>query len=69
MNWEVGTDIYALPCIKETASENLLESTGSSAWCSVMTYKLGITGWDGREAPEGGTYVCIWLIYSLFSRN
>ena len=34
---ESNTDIYTLPCIKQIASEKLLRSTGSSAWCSVMT--------------------------------
>ena len=30
-------DMYTLRCVKEIASENLLSSTGSSAWCSVVT--------------------------------
>ena len=29
--------IYTLLCVKQLASEKLLYSTGSSAWCSVMT--------------------------------
>ena len=37
MNWEIGIDIYTLPCVKQIASGNLLYSTGSSAWCSVAT--------------------------------
>ena len=36
-NWEIRFDINTLPCVKEIASGNLLDSTGSSAWCSVMT--------------------------------
>ena len=36
-NWEGGTDIYTPPCVKQIASGKLLYSTGSSAWCSVMT--------------------------------
>ena len=36
-NWEIRTDIYALPCVKEMAHGKLLYSTGSSAWRSVMT--------------------------------
>ena len=34
-----------------------------------MTYKSGITGWDGREAPERGIYVCIWLIYFIVQQK
>ena len=37
MNWEIGVDIYALPCVKQIASGNLLYSAGSSARCSVMS--------------------------------
>ena len=37
MNWEIRIDIYTLPCVKSLASGNMLYSTGSSAWCSVMT--------------------------------
>ena len=37
MNWEIRIDILTLPCVKQIASGNLLYSTGSSAWCSVMT--------------------------------
>ena len=36
-NWEIRIDIYILPCVKETASGNLLYSTGSSVQRSVMT--------------------------------
>ena len=35
MNWEFGIDVYALPCIKQRASGNLL--SGSSAQCPVVT--------------------------------
>ena len=35
MNWEFGIDVYALPCIKQRASGNLL--SGSSARCPVVT--------------------------------
>ena len=39
MNWEIVIDIYtpSIPCIKQITSGKLLQSTGSSAWCSVMT--------------------------------
>ena len=50
-NWEIRTDIYTLPSVKQTASGNLLYSTGSSARCSVMTYMGGTGG--GGEVQEG----------------
>ena len=34
---KIRFDINTLPCVKYIASGNLLYSTGSSAWCSVMT--------------------------------
>ena len=37
MNWEIGIDIYTLPCVKQIASGKMLYSAGSSALCSVMT--------------------------------
>ena len=65
MNWVIGIDICALPCVKQIASGNLLCSAGSSARCSIMTY-LG--GWDGggcgREVQEGGE-ICIHTADSL----
>ena len=36
MNWEIRFDINTLLCVKQIASGNLLYSTGSSSWCSVM---------------------------------
>ena len=30
-------DVYTPPCVKYIASGKLLYSTGSSAWCSVMS--------------------------------
>ena len=46
-----------LPCVKQTASGKLPYNTGSSAWCSVMTW--GEMG-GGREAQEGGD-ICIHM--------
>ena len=37
MNWEIGIDVCALPCVKQIASGNLLYSAGSSAQWSVVT--------------------------------
>ena len=34
-------DIYTLTCAKKMASENLLISTGDSAWYSVVTQMVG----------------------------
>ena len=51
MNWEFGIDVYALPCIKQRASGNLL--SGSSARCSVATEMGGMRG-CGREVDSKG---------------
>ena len=37
MNREPGIDACALLCVKQVPSGNLLNSTGSLAWCSVVT--------------------------------
>ena len=29
MNWEIGTDIETLPCIKQTTNETLMYSPGT----------------------------------------
>ena len=34
MNWEIGLDVCALPCVTQTANENLLYNAGSTAQCS-----------------------------------
>ena len=61
-NWEIRIDIYTLPCVKQIASGNLLYSTGSSSWCSVVTYMGGMgVGVEGRSKREG-IYVYIQLI-------
>ena len=36
-NWESGTETYALPNVKWTATGNLLYDAGSLTWCSVTT--------------------------------
>ena len=36
MNWEIGTDICKLLCIKQITDENLLYSTESSTQGSVV---------------------------------
>ena len=37
LNWEIESDIYTLPCVRLIASGDLLYSTGSLAWYSVIT--------------------------------
>ena len=37
MDWESGIDIYALLCVKQVDSGNLIYSAGSSAQCSMTT--------------------------------
>ena len=60
VNWEIGIDVCALPCIRQAASGKLLCSAGSSAWCSVVTKKGGV----GREVQEGRD-ICIHTTDSL----
>ena len=47
--------------MKQIASGKLLCNTGSSAQCSVMTWRDGM-GEAGREAQEG-ICVYLWLIH------
>ena len=55
VNWDSIINIHTLPCIKKIASGKLLYSTGSSAWCSMITYMGGMG--SGREVQEEGIYV------------
>ena len=52
MNWEIGFDIYILPCVKHIASENLLYSAAPQ--CSV-TYRVRLGG--GVRSQTEGIYV------------
>ena len=60
MDWESSTDTYTLPCVKDIASGKLMYSTGSSAWCSVMTYRggIGVGGWEGGSRGRRYMYIC-----------
>ena len=60
MNWEFGTDIYIPPCVKQTASGNLLYSARSSARCSVMTNRDGM----GEGEAQEGRGICIHMVHS-----
>ena len=55
MDWESGIDIYALLCVKQVDSGNLIYSAGSSAQCSMMAWRGGM-GEGGRLRKEGYMY-------------
>ena len=57
MNWEVGTDVYTLLCVKQMTNENLLYSTGNSTQHSVVTSV-------GRESKER-VDICVCITDSL----
>ena len=65
MNWETGIDVCAPPFVKQIASGNVLYSTGSSAWCSVVTSMGGMGVGVGGRSKREGIYVYISLIHSL----
>ena len=52
MNCASSTDIYTLPCVRQTDSRNLLYRSGGSAPCSVMAWEVGCGAWE--EGQEGG---------------
>ena len=66
---------HTLPCVKQLASGKLLYSTGSSAWCSMVTQM----GWDGggmgRDFQRERIYICvcvciyIQLIHFIVQQN
>ena len=39
INWEIGIDLYTLPCVKQTTNGNLLDSTGNSTQCDGLNGK------------------------------
>ena len=47
VNWEVGTEINTLLCIKQGTNENLLYSTGTSVLCGDL---------NGKEIQKEGIY-------------
>ena len=55
MNWEIGTDIYTLLCIKQRTNENLLYCRGNSVLCGDLN------GGNFKKAGSGG-YVYVQLI-------
>ena len=50
INWEIGTDIYALLYIKQIGNKNLLYSPENSAQYSVMAY-------TGKDALKKSRYM------------
>ena len=38
INWEIGTNIFTLLCVKQITNERLLYSTGNSTQYSGMTH-------------------------------
>ena len=69
MNWETGIDINTLLCVKQTACGKLLYSTGSSAWCSVVTERGGKEGGLGRRSKRQGIYVYRELIHFVVEQK
>ena len=59
---------YTLPGVKQTARGKLLYSTGSSARCSVMTWRGGMEEDEGRLKREG-LYGYIWLINAVLQQK
>ena len=57
MDWEIGTDIYTLLCIRQITNENLLYNTGRSTQYSVMAYM-------GRKSPKRGD-ICVCIADSF----
>ena len=62
LNWEIESDIYTLPCVRLIASGDLLYSTGSLAWYSVITQMGEMGGWEGGI---GRGDVCILVADSV----
>ena len=58
------TRTLALPCVKETASGNLLYGSGNSNRGSVSTSRGGIAGEMGGRFKREGIYVYLWLIHA-----
>ena len=68
MNWEIETDIYTLPCIKQTAVRKMPYSTGSSARCSVVTWRGGMrVRWEGGSRERIHAY--LKLIYLVVQKK
>ena len=49
--------IYTPPCAKQIASGKLLDNTGSSAWCCVMTDKGDVGDVEGGSRRDICTHI------------
>ena len=64
MNWESSVETYSSPCVKQIASEKLLDKPGSSARRSVMTQRSRMVGGEvGGRFKREEIYVYLWLIH------
>ena len=52
--WESSIEIYTLPYVKQIAIGRLVYNIGSSAQCSVIT-------WRGRREAQDGGDICILM--------
>ena len=67
MGWERRPDTYTLPSVKQEARRSLLQSSGSSAPCSVTARRLGRGEVAGGSRGRGYAHgLC--LLLSCFSR-
>ena len=64
VNWESSMNVYPLPCVKQTASGDLLSSTGSSAWCCD-----DLEGWGGGLSTGREYMKTYGRFTSLYSRD
>ena len=55
--WEIRAELYAVPCVKRTASGKLLSSTGSERSSALWDEREGWDVGSGMDAQEGGVYV------------
>lgn len=59
LNWEIGSDMYALPCVGQKAGGSLLGKGLGSVLCGDLN------GWDGGRVGgnlRGRGYGCMWLL-------
>ena len=68
MNWESRIVIQTLRCVKQMDTGKLLESTGSSAQCSVMTEGRD-GGWAQGRSKREGTHVYIKPIHFIVQQK
>ena len=65
---ESSIEICTLPCVKYIANCKLFSDTESPAWCSAMTWRGGMRGWE--EGSRGRAYMCTYSWFTLlYTRN